>query len=51
MEYMSVEEAAEKWGLSEVHVRRLIASKRIKATRIGQRVWAIDKNHENPKGK
>ena len=49
MEYMSVNEAANKWGISSRRVHTLCGEGRIKGTaRIGN-AWAIPKNADKPK--
>lgn len=49
MEYISVKEASEKWGLSTRRVQILCTGGRIKgAGRIGN-MWVIPKNAEKPK--
>ena len=49
MEYMSISQAAEKWGITPRRIQVLCAQERIPdATRIGY-VWAIPKNAEKPK--
>jgi len=49
MEYMSISQAAEKWGITPRRIQVLCAQERIPgATRIGF-VWAIPKNAEKPK--
>ena len=49
MEYISVKEASEKWGLSTRRVQILCTGGRIKgADRIGN-MWVIPKNAEKPK--
>lgn len=48
MEYMSVKEAAEKWGISERRVQRLCSENRIEGTIHFSRVWAIPKDAEKP---
>lgn len=47
-EYMSVKEAAEKWGISERRIQKLCEEKRIEdVVRFG-RAWAIPKMAEKP---
>ena len=49
MEYMSISQAAEKWGITPRRIQVLCAQERIPgATRIGY-VWAIPKDAEKPK--
>lgn len=44
---MGTEEAAETWGLSQDHVKRLCREGKVKAVRIGQ-VWVLEKNQSKP---
>ena len=47
-EYMSVKEAAEKWGISERRIQKLCEENRIDGiVRFGH-AWAIPKNAEKP---
>ena len=48
MEYMSVKEAAEKWGISERRVQRLCSENRIEGTIHFSRVWAIPRCAKKP---
>lgn len=49
MEFMSVKEAAQKWGISERRVRALCESGRIEGvSRCGDWVWSIPKGTERP---
>lgn len=49
MEYMSISQAAEKWGVTPRRIQVLCVQERIPgATRIGY-VWAIPKDAEKPK--
>ncbi len=49
MEYMSISQAAEKWGITPRRIQVLCAQARIPgATRIGY-VWAIPMDAEKPK--
>ena len=48
MEYISVKEAAEKWGISERRIQRLCSEDRIKSVIRFNGVWAIPKNSEKP---
>lgn len=49
MEYMSVKEAAARWGISERRVRALCESGRIEGvTHIGDWVWSIPASTERP---
>lgn len=45
---MDVKKASEKWGLSEVHVKRLCRDGEVKARKFGK-IWIIDAAQENPK--
>lgn len=48
MNYMTIKEAAEKWGLSVRRVQELCESKKISgATKFG-RAWAIPKEAQRP---
>jgi excisionase family DNA binding protein len=40
--FLNVEQVAEKLGVSERTIRRLIASRHLKVFRVGQRSWRID---------
>lgn len=46
-EYISVKEAAEKWGISERRIQRLCSEDRIEGVIRFNGVWAIPKNSEN----
>ncbi|MDE6232054.1 MAG: helix-turn-helix domain-containing protein [Lachnospiraceae bacterium] len=48
MDYISVKEAAEKWGISERRVQRLCSENRIDGVIHFSRVWAIPKNAKKP---
>lgn len=49
MQYISVKEASEKWGISERRVRALCESGRIEGvTRCGDWVWSIPANTQKP---
>ena len=48
MEYMSVKETAEKWGISERRIQRLCSENRIKGVIHFSRVWAIPKDAKKP---
>ena len=43
MEYISVKEAAEKWGISERRIQRLCSEDRIEGVIRFNGVWAIPK--------
>jgi len=45
---ISVQEAADTWGLSPDHVKKLCRDGDVKAKKIGNS-WAVLKNQENPK--
>ncbi len=48
MEYISVQEASQKWGISERRVQKLCTENRIpNLSRIG-RMWLIPKSAEKP---
>ena len=48
MEYMSVKEAAEKWGISERRIQRLCLENRVEGAIRFSRVWAIPTTTEKP---
>lgn len=48
MEYISVKEAAEKWGISERRIQRLCSEDRIEGVIRFNGVWAIPKISEKP---
>jgi len=45
---MGVNEAAEMWGYSPDHIKKLCRDGVIKSKKIGK-TWVIDKNQNNPK--
>lgn len=47
-EYMTVQEAAKKWNLSERRVQKLCSEGRIDGIVHLSRVWLIPKNAEKP---
>lgn len=47
---MGVNEAAEKWGFSPDHVKKLCRDGDVYAVKIGK-TWVIEKNQEKPKRK
>lgn len=47
-EYMTVQEAARKWELSERRIQKLCAENRIDGVVHLSRVWLIPKNAEKP---
>lgn len=50
-DYISVKQAAEKWGISERRIQKLCEEKRIEgALRFGH-AWAIPKDAEKPTDK
>ena len=51
MKYITVEEASIKWNIAIRQVQRLCASGKIKATKISNKVWLIERDQHNPKGK
>ena len=51
MDYISIKEAAEKWNVSERHVRRYCTDKRIKGAIIEEGVWIIPDNAPKPTAK
>lgn len=48
MDYMSVKQAAGKWGISERHVHKLCETERIPGAERFRYVWAIPKAAEKP---
>ena len=46
MEYISVKEAAEKWGISERRIQRLCSEDRIEGVIRFNGVWAIPKKFQ-----
>jgi len=49
MDYISVQEAAIKWGISERRVQKLCEEKRIPGVAHFSRMWLIPKDAEKPK--
>lgn len=47
-EYMTVQEAAKEWDLSERRIQKLCADNRIEGVVHLSRVWLIPKNAEKP---
>lgn len=47
-DYISVKEAAEKWGISERRIQKLCVDKRIDGVIRFGRSWAIPTNAEKP---
>jgi hypothetical protein len=48
MDYISIKEAAEKWGISERRIQQLCENSRIPGVVRFVRVWAIPRNAEKP---
>lgn len=48
MDYISIKEAAEKWGISERRIQKLCEDNRIEGVVRFSRVWAIPKNAKKP---
>ena len=51
MEYISVSEAAKKWGISERRVQKLCEENRISGVERISRIWLIPRNAEKPTDK
>jgi len=49
MDYISVQEAAQKWGISERRVQKLCEENRIPGVSHFSRMWLIPKDAEKPK--
>ena len=49
MDYISIKEAASKWGISERRIQKLCEDRRIPDVIRFVRVWAIPKDAEKPK--
>jgi len=49
IDYISVQEAAEKWGISERRIQKLCEENRIPGVVQFSRMWLIPKNAEKPK--
>ena len=49
MEYMTVAEACKKWSLSRSWIKALCTQNRIRAKKIGERAWIIEREQPNPK--
>lgn len=49
MDYISVQEAAIKWGISERRVQKLCEENRIPGVAHFSRMWLIPKDAEKPK--
>lgn len=48
MDYISAQEAAKKWGISERRVQKLCEDNRIKGVARFSRMWLIPKDAEKP---
>jgi hypothetical protein len=48
MDYISVQEATEKWGISERRIQKLCEEKRIPGVVRFSRMWLIPKDAEKP---
>ena len=48
MDYISIKEAAKKWGISERRIQKLCEENRIPGVIRFSRVWAIPKDIEKP---
>lgn len=48
MEYITIKEAAEKWGVSEVIARKFCRQNRIPGARLGDKGWEIPKRARKP---
>ena len=49
MDYISIKEASEKWGISERRIQKLCSENRIEGVVRFSRVWAIPKMRRNQK--
>ena len=49
MDYMSIKEASEKWGISERRIQRLCSENRVEGAIRFSRVWAIPKQAIKPR--
>jgi hypothetical protein len=49
MDYISIKEASEKWGISERRIQKLCEDNRIDGALRFSRVWAIPKDTEKPR--
>jgi len=47
-EYMTVQEAAKRWGISERQVQKLCKANRIEGIVHLSRIWLIPQNSEKP---
>ena len=48
MDYITVAEAAEKWGISERRIQKLCEEKRIDGAMKFSRIWVIPKDAQKP---
>jgi excisionase family DNA binding protein len=48
LEFISVSEAARKWGISKRHIQKLCEEKRIEGVVKFSRMWLIPKDAEKP---
>lgn len=48
MEYMTIQEAADRWGITERRIQVLCASGRLEGAKKFGRQWAIPANAEKP---
>lgn len=48
MDYISVKDASEKWGISERRIQKLCEGNRIEGTLKFGRAWMIPKDAEKP---
>lgn len=48
MNYISVREASQKWGISERRIQKLCEESRIEGTLRFSRVWMIPKDADKP---
>ncbi len=51
MDYISVQEASQKWDISERRIQKLCKKNRIDGAVCFSRVWAIPKDAEKPQDK
>ncbi len=48
MDYISVKEAAQKWGITERRIQKLCEENRIEGVIRFSKVWSIPKNADKP---
>lgn len=48
MDYITLKDASEKWGVSELRIQKLCEEGRIDGVVRSSKVWAIPKNAEKP---